>query len=255
MRENSVCRKLKAGEPVTGMGLSLGSLRAAEMVARTGFDFVMVDLLHGHFEKSSATDAIRSIARSGGPVPFARISRNEAGPINDMLDAGALGIVVPMVNSAAEAQRAVAGTYYPPLGKRSKGSAASIFYDTDYPQAINRNLTLVVMVETPEAVDHADEILSVPGIGCCLVGTGDLSFAMDQSKESPEVAAAVDHVIRAATQRGVAVGLAVHTAEEAERWKRRGALFFLATHDLSLLNDSIRRYDAGFSEFRASSER
>lgn len=255
MRENPVFQKLKDRAPVMGIGLSLGSLRAAEIVAQTGFDFIMVDLLHGHFEKSSATDAIRSIARSGGPVPFARISHNEAGPINDMLDAGAVGIVVPMVNSAAEAKRAVAGTYYPPLGNRSKGSAASIFYDADYPKEINRNLTLVVMVETPEAVDHADEILSVPGVGCCLVGTGDLSFAMDQSKESPEVVAAVDHVIQAANHCGVAVGLAINTAKEASLWKARGALFFLASHDLSLLNDCIHRYDAAFSEFRGSTER
>lgn len=255
MHENPVRKKLEENKPVLGIGLSLGSLRAAEIVARTSFDYVMIDLLHGHFDKSAATDAIRSIARSGGPVPFARVSRNDAGSINDLLDAGALGIVVPMVNSAAEAERAVASAYYPPVGKRSKGSAASIFYESDYPKVINNNLTLVVMIETPEAASRADEILSVPGIDCCLVGTGDLSFIMGRSKDSPELRDTVDHIVKTAQTRGVVTGIAVNTAKEATFWWNRGIRFFLTSHDMALFHDCIHKYDAGFEEFRGGDKR
>jgi 2-keto-3-deoxy-L-rhamnonate aldolase RhmA len=250
MRDNGIGKKLKEGKPVLGIGLSLGSQRSAEIVSQTEFDFAMVDMLHGHYDKPSATDALRSIARAGGPAPFARVSRNDAGSINDMLDAGAIGIVVPMVNSASEARSAVEGAYYPPLGKRSKGSAAAIFYDSEYSKSINHALTLVVMIETPEAVERADEILAVPGIGCCLIGTGDLSFVMEQPKNSPELLQAVDHVIRAGAARGVPIGVAVNTAREATFWRDRGAVLFLTSHDLSLLAGCVRSYDAEFLEFR-----
>jgi 4-hydroxy-2-oxoheptanedioate aldolase len=253
MRNHDIGNKLRGGGPVLGIGLSLGSQRSAEIISRTEFDFAMVDMLHGHYDKPSATDALRAIARAGGPAPFARVSSNDAGSINDMLDAGAMGIVVPMVASAAEARRAVEGAYYPPLGKRSKGSSAAIFYDSDYSKSINHALTLVVMIETPEAVEHADEILSVPGIGCCLIGMGDLSFVMEQPKDSPELLQAVDRVIGAGAARGVPIGVAVNTAKEAAFWRNRGAVLFLTTHDLSLLAGRVRSYDAEFSEFRRNS--
>jgi 4-hydroxy-2-oxoheptanedioate aldolase len=250
MRENYFNKKVSERRPVLGIGLSLGSPRVAEMISCTTFDFVMVDLQHGHFDKGSATDCIRSIARAGGPVPFGRVSRNEQGAINDLLDAGAMGIIVPMIDSAAEVEAALQSCYYPPLGKRSKGSAASIFYGADYPKQINQNLSVIAMIETPEGVSRADEILSAAGLKGCLIGGSDLAFVMQCSRDSVEFLEAVDHVVASAINHGVAPGINVNTVQEAEYWWSRGIQFFLASHDLALVHDSIRRHDAGFAEFR-----
>ena len=116
MRQKMRGLALATGKPVVGFGICLGSERIAEMVCDTSFDFIMIDLLHSHFDKTAATGAVRSIAASGFPIPFVRVADNTPGSINEFLDAGAMGIVVPMVQSADEAFRAVNSTYYPPIG-------------------------------------------------------------------------------------------------------------------------------------------
>ena len=138
--------KMYSDTPIVGLGLCLGSVRVAEMVSQTSFDYVMVDMLHSHFTKETATGSIRSLARSEGPIPFGRVANNDAGEINELLDAGAMGIVVPMIGSGAESMRAVEASYYPPIGKRSKGSPAAVFYGNDYYSKINRILNLIVMI-------------------------------------------------------------------------------------------------------------
>jgi 4-hydroxy-2-oxoheptanedioate aldolase len=250
MQRNLIGLELKGKSPVVGLGLCLGSLRSAEIASCTGFDFAMIDMLHSHYEKASATDAIRTLASTNGPAPFGRVASNEPGAINDLLDAGATGIIVPMVNSAEESEMAVQAAFYPPAGKRSKGSPASIFYGNEYYDLINKCLKLIVMIETPESAARADEILSVPGIAGCLIGAGDLSFIMKCAKDSPEFISVIDHIINAASLHKVAAGISVNKAQEMEFWLKKGISFFLASHDLAVLNNGLRAYDADFSRYR-----
>ncbi len=243
MNHNLKSLKLAAHKPLIGIGLCLGSVRIAEMVAMTGFDYVMVDMLHSHFDKQAATNAIRSFAHSSAPVPIGRVANNDPGQINDLLDAGALGIIVPMVGSSEESASAVEAAYYPPLGKRSKGSPAAVFYGDDYYSAINQVLNLIVMIETPEAAERVDEILSIPGVTGCLIGAGDLSFIMQQAGQAAEFESIVARTIKAGKRLGVAMGISVGSPTDVQFWWDRGADFFLASHDMGILNTAIHSHE------------
>ncbi|TVR57944.1 MAG: hypothetical protein EA426_11160 [Spirochaetaceae bacterium] len=244
-------RRLCEREVIFGTGLSLGSLRAAELVGRTRFDFVMVDTMHGHYDKVGATDSIRSLLRAGGPTPVARVSENSAGQINDMLDAGALGIVVPMIETRAEAEAAVQACFYPPVGRRSKGSVAPVMHGADYVARANSIISLIAMIETPDAAANADDILGVPGVTACLIGASDLEFVLGTGRDSSGFLGAVDRIVAAGLSHGVAVGISISSADETNRWIDRGLSFFLASHDLAILGSAIRRYDESFTVVRA----
>jgi 4-hydroxy-2-oxoheptanedioate aldolase len=249
VRENQVKKKMREGKVVVGVGMSLGSVRSVEAFAATEPDYLMVDLQHGHFDKDSATNALRSIAFTPA-VPFARVASNDPAQINDALDAGALGVVVPMVNTRADAEAAVRAAYYHPAGERSRGSLACVPYGDEYPRAANDAISLVVMIETPEGVGNAREILSVAGIHCALIGPSDLSLAMGCSTRSVPFQEAVSTVVAAARANGVAVGIAASTAVEAAEWQGKGVRFFLATHDTALLRGLARQFVASFDAMR-----
>ena len=244
-------KRLSEREILLGTGLSLGSLRAAELVGRTRFDYAMVDTMHGHYDKAGATDSIRSLLCAGGPTPIARVSENSAGQINDMLDAGALGIVVPMIESRGEAEAAVEACFYPPVGRRSKGSIAPVMHGADYAARANSIISLIAMIETPDAAEHADDILGVPEVTACLIGASDLEFVLGTGRDSADFLSAVDHVVAAGLSHGVAVGISITSADETEPWIDRGISFFLASHDLAILGSAIRRYDESFTVVRA----
>ncbi len=235
MRTNAVREKWANGELVLGTSLLLGSTRAAEIGARAGFDFLMVDTLHGHFDKTSATDAIRAIATTDA-VPFGRVAHNDPGRINDLLDAGALGLVVPMVNSVADARAAVMATFYHPKGERSKGSAVATFYGQDYHRQANERIVLVVMIETAEAVAKAGEILGVEGVDACLIGTNDLTLSLGCDQTSNTFQRAIARVADACRTHNVALGIAGGSAGDVERWRSANMSFFLISHDLAVLN-------------------
>ncbi|PKU22707.1 HpcH/HpaI aldolase family protein [Telmatospirillum siberiense] len=243
MSETSYRNKLKKylREQMTffGAALTFGSTRVTEVMARAGFDFLMVDAQHGNFDKASATDSIRAVAATTC-VPFARVAENSAGAINDLLDAGALGIVVPMVNSRADAEAAVRAAFYPPLGARSKGGMAPVFHGEDYPQWANDEILLTVMIETAEALAAVDEILTVPGVDLCLVGTSDLSFEMRCPRSGVEIGQAVASVIAAGRRHGVPVGVALGSPSEVQAYEEHPPAFFLISHDYALLKGASR---------------
>jgi 2-keto-3-deoxy-L-rhamnonate aldolase RhmA len=234
---------LATTRPVIGFGICLGSERVAEMVCHTGFDFIMVDLLHSHFDKKEATGAIRSLIESGGPAPFARVSDNTPGNINSYLDAGALGIIVPMVQSEDEARQAVLSAYYPPLGTRSKGSLGAVFYGNDYYAKFNSKVSLVVMIETPEAALDARQILSVPGISGCLIGSGDLSYILKESNRADDLQPLVLGVLEAGKELGVPIGISVSSPEDMSFWWDSGVDFFLVSHDMGILASAIGAHE------------
>ena len=218
MLVNAVTRKWEIGSTAYGTTLSLGSVRSAELSGRAGFDFVMVDMQHGYFDKQSATDAIRAIAVTS-TVPFARVAHNDPGRINDLLDAGALGIVVPTVNSARGAQAAVEATFYHPKGARSMSGAAATFYGKEYPEIANDVIVLVPMVETAAAVERVEEIVSVEGVGACLIGTSDLMHSLSCAAMEPRFMDAIDEISAACSKHDVPLGIAGGAAAEATEEK------------------------------------
>lgn len=244
--------ELASKKPVVGFGLCLDTARLADMVGATAFDFVMVDMLHSHLDKRTATSAIRSIAASGGPVPLARVADNTPGSINTYLDAGAMGIIIPMVQSAEEAERAVLSTYYPPIGQRSKGSLGSFFYGSDYFAHFNDLASLIVMIETPEAAKKAKSILSVPGISGCLIGSGDLSYILKEVNRSDDLKPLIRSVIEAGKEMNVPIGLAVSSPQELQQWWDEGVDFFLVSHDMGIFSTALKSHEEKFTNLEVS---
>lgn len=238
---------LSAKTPLFGSTLMLGSARSAEIMARCGFDFLMVDMQHGPFDKATATDAIRALV-PGPTTAIARVAENSPGAINDLLDAGAMGIVVPMVNSPEEAQAAVAAAFYPPKGVRSRGGSATAIHGDDYHAWANDEILLVVMLETARAVDRADEILAVPGVDMCLVGTSDLSLDIGCARDDAAIGEALARVAAAANRHGVGLGIGIGAVADTAKWQRFDPALYLISHDHGLLKtaghhlaDDLRR--------------
>lgn len=216
MRTNHVKRRLAAGEPSVGTWLALPSPEAAEFVSGIGFDWLVADTEHNPIDIRTLSQMFGSIA-SSGVAPMVRIPWNTPENFKRVLDAGAWGIVVPMVNSKAEAEQAVEATRFPPMGARSVGGGLSALRfgaaGGDYYQRANDEILLVVQIEHIQAVEQCDEILSVPGIDACFIGPNDMAASMGiglgvpLESDHPHLVEAIAHVQKTAKECSVAPGI------------------------------------------------
>lgn len=222
MRPNPVKQALKAGQPAIGTWLSLGSITASRFMARAGFAWLTVDIEHTLVDWETATHMFASIA-DAGCVALARVPSNRHDHIKRVLDNGAMGVVVPMVNSREEAQAAVEACLYPPWGNRSVGgSVHALNFGTtaaDYYAHANEQLLIVLQCEHIKAVEDADKIFSVPGIDAIFVGPNDLAASMRGKDGKPPSAEATiqanKHILATCKKYKVAAGYHCATAEEA----------------------------------------
>src|SRR5436309_1709207 len=221
MRANPVKKALRTGQPAIGTWLSLGSITAARFMARTGFMWLTVDIEHSLVDWETATHLFASIA-DAGCTALARVPANRHDHIKRVLDNGAHGIVVPMVNSREEAQAAVSAALYPPVGNRSVGgSVHALNFGTDandYYAHVNDELLIVLQCEHIQAVENADSIFSVPGIDAIFVGPNDLAASMRTKDGKPPSAEATSqamkHILTTCRKHKVAAGLHCGSAEE-----------------------------------------
>jgi 4-hydroxy-2-oxoheptanedioate aldolase len=242
MRPNAVKAALKAGQPAVGTWLSLGSITAARFMARAGFAWLTVDIEHSLVDWETATHMFASTAEAGC-VALARVPSNRHDHIKRVLDNGAQGIVVPMVNSREEAQAAVAACLYPPYGNRSVGGSvhALNFGATapDYFARANDELLIVLQCEHIQAVDNADAIFSVPGIDAIFVGPNDLAASMrgpDGRPPSGEATAQVmRRILEACRRHKVAAGLHCTSGEEARHRIEEGWQFVAISSELRFM--------------------
>jgi 4-hydroxy-2-oxoheptanedioate aldolase len=160
-----------------GAWMSLREPFLAEIAAMSGYDYVCVDMQHGLSDINHVIGMLQAMARTP-TVPISRVPWNEPGIIGRVLDAGALGVIIPMVNSPEEAERAVAACRYAPVGARSFGPlVVGARAGAGYFAAANETVACIPMIETRQAVEQIDEILSVPGIDAIYVGPADLSVS------------------------------------------------------------------------------
>src|ERR1700722_9562811 len=222
MRPNAVKHALRAGKPALGTWLSLGSITAARFMARCGLNWLTVDIEHTLVDWETATHMFASIA-DAGCVALARVPANRHDHIKRVLDNGAHGVFVPMVNTRAEAEAAVAACLYPPRGNRSVGGSvhALNFQATiqDYFKKADDEVLVVLQCEHIQAVENADAIFSVSGIDAIFVGPNDLAASMrgkDGKPPSGEATAqAMKHILETCRKHRVAAGLHCGSAEEA----------------------------------------
>jgi 2-dehydro-3-deoxyglucarate aldolase len=203
---NSLARRLYDGGLTIGSWITLAHPAIAEIMARAGFDWLTIDLEHSVITIREAEELIRVISLHKVP-PLVRLTSNDANQIKRVMDAGAHGVIVPMVNSRAEAERAVQAVHYPPFGRRGVGLARAQGYGTafaDYRTWLEKEAVVIVQIEHIDAVNDLEAILTVPGVNGYIIGPYDLSASMGIPGEfdDPRVVAAIEKV-RAT---GIAVG-------------------------------------------------
>src|SRR5437867_1406771 len=205
MKPNLVKAKLKHGEPSVGTWLTLPDPVVAQLMAKTGFEWLTVELEHTPTDFETAAQMFAIVAASGC-VPLARVPWNTGENIKRVLDTGAWGIVVPMVNSRAEAAAAVKSARYRPIGEQSIGGqlhAANFATDAaSYYAKVNDEILVVVMAEHVEAVANIDSIVSVPGVDAVFVGPNDLHASMGLppsfDSDHPQFNAALERILGSA---------------------------------------------------------
>jgi 4-hydroxy-2-oxoheptanedioate aldolase len=209
-----------------------------EAVAGMGLDFLCVDLQHGMLEYRDMVAVFTALA-TGDTTPIVRVPANEAAAIGKVLDAGAVGVIVPMVNTEADARAAVAACRYAPTGgMRSYGPIRSrVIYGNDYAETVNERVLCIPQLETAEAVANADAIMSVPGIAAVYVGPTDLSLTLGlpPNLDNPgPFDDALDAVVAAAHRHNVVPGIHASTALAAKR-KASGYRMITIANDLAMI--------------------
>lgn len=240
MNVNTTKQRLLAGQQAIGIVASFGSPIVAGALARAGFDFVVVDNQHGNWDDTTSLHAFQTIALEGRS-PFTRVRKNDFYAIGRMLDRGALGIIVPMVNSAAEAQAAAYAMRYPPIGGRSYGFVLAEYHGSGYGSWIDEQVYLAVQIETAEAVARAGEILETPGVDGCWIGPTDLAASLGVPRGSDAHTAAILSVLVACQQAGKVPGIHTYGAAEAQRWLDAGFRFVTVASEAALIQDGSRQ--------------
>jgi 4-hydroxy-2-oxoheptanedioate aldolase len=242
MKTNHVRAKLKRGEASVGTWLTLPDPFSAQLMARVGFDWLTVELEHSptSFETAAACFAIIA---GCDVVPLTRVPWNTGENIKRVLDTGAWGVVVPMVNSKAEAEAVVNAARYAPKGNRSIGGQThAMNFATDpatYYAKANDEILITVMIEHVDAVAAVDEIAAVPGIDVIFIGPNDLHNSMGKppafESDAPEFLAAVDAVLRAAKKNDIAPGIHVADMAAAKRRLAQGFQFIAIASEAGLM--------------------
>ncbi len=248
MKKNPVKAALKAGEPQVGTWLSFGNVFATRLMARIGFPWLTIDMEHSPIDWSDAALLFGCIA-DAGCVPLVRVPCGDHAHIKRVLDAGAHGIVVPMVNTVEEAKTAIAAAKYPPVGNRSVGGGlhAMNFDGTagDYYQHANDEILVILQTESPEGVENAEAIYSLPGVDAIFVGPNDLMFQMrgpDGVDPTPdEHEAMLQRVLAAGKKVGTPVGLHVQTTEAVEQRIAEGWQFIALASELKMMVNEAQR--------------
>ena len=226
MRENKALSAWQRDEQTIGCWLSLANSHSAEVMAHTGFDWVCVDLQHGLVDYADMVTMLTAISTTEA-TPLVRVPWNEPYEIMKALDAGAYGVIVPLVNNRAEAEQAVAACRYPPEGIRSFGPArASLYAGPGYLTEANAHMACIVMIETKEALDNLDEILSTPGVDAAYIGPADLAFALELTptgdNDHPVHVAAVTRIYEACQKHQVAAGIHTGSLQYTQRYLDQG---------------------------------
>lgn len=242
MRANTVKQRLLQGESVVNGWLAIPSTLSAEIVGRAGYDCVTVDLQHGMIGFDAALPLLQTL--SGTPtIPLVRVPVNDGPTIMKLLDAGAYGVICPMISSAQEAARFVSACRYPPKGDRSFGPSRGLLYGgADYYQHADEAMLTLAMIETQQGLDALDEILSVEGLDGVFIGPNDLSLALGQAPSSeptdPVVVEAIAHILARAQVHGKVCGIFCSSGEAAAMRLAQGFRFVVPGNEANQLKQA-----------------
>lgn len=256
MTSTSLRDKLTAGGLTLGSWITLGHSAIAEIMANAGFDWIVVDLEHSVISIEVAGDLIRTIDLCG-VAPLVRLTSNDPDQIKRVMDAGAHGIVVPMVNTPEEAARAVGATRYAPAGFRGVGLGRAHGYGADFQEYLawqKAGPVVIVQIEHKDAIERLDDILAVPGVDGLIIGPYDLSCSMGIAGqfESTAFINAMKRIREGGRRRGGAVGLHIVEPDLArlEQTVKEGYNFIAYSVDIRIFDASVRQGIAKGKELR-----
>ncbi len=239
MRPNKIREIWQSGGAVVNGWLAIPNSFSAETMAHQGWDSLTIDLQHGVVDYQAMVTMLQAISTTA-TVPVVRVPWLEPGILMKTLDAGAYGVICPMVNTKEDAQKLVAYTHYAPKGTRSFGPVRALLYGgADYPQHANDTIVTLAMIETAAALDNLDDILSVEGLDAIYIGPSDLSLALGCNPTfddlDPKAAEAVDHILARAKAHGVVAGIHNGTPEAAQKRIAKGFQFVTISSDARLM--------------------
>jgi 4-hydroxy-2-oxoheptanedioate aldolase len=244
MRTNHVKAKLKRGEPSFGAWLSMPTVYSARVLSRVGYDWINIDGEHSAQNPTLVGEMVSEIAQAGVSAPLVRLPWNRVEYFKWALDAGAWGVIVPMIESREEAEQAVSWCKYPPQGTRSIGGYfAPLGFGAssraEYGSAVNDEILVVLQIESAKGLENVEEILSVPGVDVAFIGPNDLhaQLGLPPSNEGnePEFEAALEKVKAAARRYNVAMGMFSSDGQAAAKRAREGFHMISATSDVQSL--------------------
>jgi 4-hydroxy-2-oxoheptanedioate aldolase len=211
MRENRIRKIWRDGGAVINGWLAIPSSLSAETMSHQGWDSLTVDQQHGMVDFQSAVPMLQAISTTN-TVPITRVPWLEPGIIMKSLDAGAYGIICPMINTREDAEALVGACRYAPQGHRSYGPVRALMYaGADYPQHANDTVLAIAMIETQQALDNLEEILSVPGLDGIYIGPSDLALSLGGTPKPDQtdakVVEAIERILAAAKSHGVVPGI------------------------------------------------
>ncbi len=245
MRPNRLREIWAAGGAVVNGWLAIPDGFAAETMAHQGWDSLTIDLQHGVVDYQAMVPMLQAISTTP-TVPVVRVPWLEPGILMKALDAGAYGVICPMVNTRGDAEKLVAYTHYAPRGTRSFGPVRALLYGgADYPQHANDTIVAFAMIETAQALANIDDILSVPGLDAIYIGPSDLSLSLGCKPTfdelDPPAAQAVAHIVARAKAHGVVVGIHNGTPDIALQRIAMGCQFVTVSSDARLLAAGSRQ--------------
>jgi len=253
---NTFKRALQEGKPQIGLWAGLCNAYSIEIVAGAGFDWLVIDGEHSPNTLQTTLAQLQSMAAYPA-APVVRPAWNDAVQIKQILDAGAQTILVPMVQSAEEAEAAVAAVRYPPQGIRGVGSALARSSRwnriPNYLERANDEMCVLVQIETPRSVDALEEILAVDGVDGAFIGPADLSASMGYlgQPDHPEVSKAIDDAIKRIVRSGKAAGILHGGIEQARHYLSLGATFVAVGVDAILLARAAEQLAGQFKNVAA----
>jgi 4-hydroxy-2-oxoheptanedioate aldolase len=235
----------QANKAVVNGWLAIPNAFSAEMYSKAGWDSVTVDMQHGVQDYLSCVACFQGM-QSSPIVPMVRVPWNEPGIIGKVLDAGAYGVICPMVNTVAEAKALVQYSKYPPQGTRSNGPVRAALYGdpSGYQKTANSEIILMPMIETKTAIGNIDAILDVPGIDAIYVGPSDLSFSYGKEPkldvEDPEILKIYEGLLAATAKRGQAAGIHCGSAAYAKRAIKMGFKLVTISNEVGIMVNAAK---------------
>ena len=239
MRPNRLREIWKSGGAALNGWLAIPNSFSAETMAHQGWDALTIDLQHGVVDYQAMVPMLQAISTTA-TVPVVRVPWLEPGILMKTLGAGAYGVICPMVNTREDAQKLVAYTHYAPRGTRSFGPVRALLYGgADYAQHANDTIVTFAMIETAQALDNLDDILSVEGLDAIYIGPSDLSLALGCTPTfddvDPPVAQAIDHILARAKAHGVVAAIHNGSPEAALARIAKGFQFVTVSSDARLM--------------------